>query len=303
MEAIAALRETILLDWSYWSICATDAVLDPIRIEVNELLKEMREGQKKAAQRLLDEINALVSFIEKEYDDLDLADRIASTKDNYSDLLKLYQTGVVFNYLAILKLAPPVHEALIRGAERACESTIAKYREKLTLAEDAQKRDATERRQEAETRRAEGRYMISLADKPHEARDGWGCFGLFLWVFFAYWTIWLWNSGESGTKAGALWLAAGLIILGIVLYKWIASGTKGGRARNPQRVKGKRLIEEAEAELVLSNQKDTEEEAALSRTRASFEEMTWVYLERIRVLQDRQSEAGAQNLSNVQPPS
>jgi hypothetical protein len=269
----------------------------------------MREEQRAAAQRLLDHFKESIQLIQEEFDDLDLSGQIASAKENYSDLLKLYQTGVVFNYLAVLRLAPAAHESLTKDAVQSCETTIASHNARLSAAEDAHRRETAERRGLATEKRRRGAQRAAEADSEENSKLGYGCLFWFFWFFAMNFTIVFAVAIFTLIIILLVGLPVkdqvdqliGFILLGVpsayIFTLPIRKSWKKGRLRAAIREEGRKIIEEAETDLLLAAQEERQQDEILKRMRTSIEELTSAYRERIRLLWERQSEVGVKALS------
>jgi tetratricopeptide (TPR) repeat protein len=148
IDAIAQLRDLIQSDWSYWSICAIDRTLEPIRTEINALLAQMREEQRAAAKNLLyhfEESIQLLEELEKATDQVALVEQISSAKEVLSNLRKLYETGIVFTYRTILNSARAAHGSVIQRAVDSFQNAIGKCRENCKRAQATYIRETAKR--------------------------------------------------------------------------------------------------------------------------------------------------------------
>jgi hypothetical protein len=147
-DAIAELRNLIESEWNYWSICAIDRSLEPIRTEINALLAQMREEQRIAAKKLLNHLGEsiqLLEDLEKAIDQVALAGQISSAKETRSNLQGLYETGNVFLYRSIISSTPAAHESVIRKAVQTFEQAIQECEENFRSAQAISDRQAAER--------------------------------------------------------------------------------------------------------------------------------------------------------------
>jgi hypothetical protein len=135
-------------EWNYWSICAIDRSLEPIRTEINALLAQMREEQRIAAKKLLNHLGEsiqLLEDLEKAIDQVALAGQISSAKETRSNLQGLYETGNVFLYRSIISSTPAAHESVIRKAVQTFEQAIQECEENFRSAQAISDRQAAER--------------------------------------------------------------------------------------------------------------------------------------------------------------
>lgn len=130
-ESLLALKEAIERDWTYFTIVAIDNDFDLVREDVNQLLSELREQQRRKAQQAMGELNRIIDTANKVCVDSDLSE----SRRVVSNLSEAYKQNNVFVYNDIIPQAEKCHADTFELAEKAIRQQLADKRKTLTLLE------------------------------------------------------------------------------------------------------------------------------------------------------------------------
>lgn len=97
-EAIQCLRRAISGDWTYWSISASDANLDPIRQRVEQLLDKIREEQRLLARQSLDNLGSTMKMLQG----MRITTEVTESRRQLDEYEARYRQGTVFAYRSLL---------------------------------------------------------------------------------------------------------------------------------------------------------------------------------------------------------
>ena len=97
--AIQCLRRAINGDWTFWSISASDANLDPMRQRVEQLLEQMREEQRVIARQTLDSFASTIKLLQG----MRITTEGAKSRKQLDEYEARYREGTVFAYRSLIE--------------------------------------------------------------------------------------------------------------------------------------------------------------------------------------------------------
>lgn len=162
-EALKNLRRAISADWNYWSICATDASLDPIRLQVNTLLCQMRNEQRMIAQGVIDDFGTTV----KRLQGIQIADQNIASRKQLAD--NHFREGTVFAFRKLVSPTKEAHRQTLKEATEILTKRIAGNRSALSQAQSAQSQEVWKVQSQISSLESKASEMVSS----HNA----GCLG------------------------------------------------------------------------------------------------------------------------------
>lgn len=287
-EAIAELRKTIESGWNYWSICATDRSLNPMRSEVTALLAQMREEKRTEARRLLDHLDGSIKLIQS-FDQVTdraiLGELVSPARENYSRLQRLYETGIVFSYLAIVKEAPVAHDSIVREARESYENACELWRGNLANAKKTSDENVQRLLESASSSRRYGeRKEEEIEEKKFFAP---GC----LWPlagFFGFGTFLMFvpeNAARIRAEGNSLvdFLLFGPLFLIFFLMPIVIREIK----RHPIRAEARKLFAQVALETERAESAKQEGEENTRRVRSTLQELESLSSRRVRQLSER----------------
>jgi tetratricopeptide (TPR) repeat protein len=128
-HAMAALKEAIERDWTYWTVVIVDTDFDLVRGDVFSLLDELRERERRKARQSLDDLKRAI----------DTAQKVGAGEPELSacvkaarDLEEKYEQNSVFLYRDLLPEALKWHDNAFQIAEKTAKDRIADKKKSIT---------------------------------------------------------------------------------------------------------------------------------------------------------------------------
>jgi tetratricopeptide (TPR) repeat protein len=144
-QAIAALKEAIERDWTYWAVVINDQDFEPIREEVYHLLTELRERERARACQVIDDLRRAIATAER----AGAGEQLGDCRAALDDFEERHKQNNVFIHREHLSEVPQWHDLAFRLAEQALEARLGeKQREIDRLIEMADRHRDSLRTQE-----------------------------------------------------------------------------------------------------------------------------------------------------------
>ncbi|HZL53539.1 MAG TPA: hypothetical protein VFC37_21600 [Terracidiphilus sp.] len=155
-EAIRQLRKLISLDLRYWTAAAIDKSLDPMRVEITDLLSQMREEERVPARNLLSLFAQTIRVAESLPEISSFEIRSASKLK--TSIESTFAKGTIFAYREVVGTVSATHEKFI-------ETVVGPYKKRISASQQALADLAASNRARVDAIQAEIPRLIGQAEQ------------------------------------------------------------------------------------------------------------------------------------------